>query len=200
MSEPTMPATTTPLLSLDDVDAELAAVQYVVQHELVDLAAVSMWADRLPHRWAAGPWERALLDHYAAGIVKYAHQPRSLAPTDAVLEFLERARDEVARVRTPRRTYRDVDGSARGHGAGGSLVWDYDYDWLLRLKDKAEKCANVELLQILLSEALDTLSQIAADPAGAHTSHMGTALDALHRLQKSEGLLDDPMWWAPNQA
>ena len=200
MSEPTMPAATTPLLSLDDVDAELAAVQYVVQHELVDLAAVSTWAGRLPHRWAAGNWEGALLDHCAAGIVKYAHQPRSLAPADAVLEFLERARDEVARVHTPRRTYRDVDGSARGHGAGGSLVWDYDYDRLLRLKDKAEKCANIELMQILLSEALDTLSKIAADPAGTHTSHMGTALDPLHRLQKSEGLLDDPSWWPPTPA
>ncbi|HEY0691647.1 MAG TPA: hypothetical protein VGD71_21720 [Kribbella sp.] len=65
------------------------------------------------------------------------------------------------------------------------------------MKDKAEKCANIELMQILLSEALDTLSQIAADPAGTHTSHMGTALDPLHRLQKSEGLLDDPSWWPP---
>lgn len=199
MSEPTMPTTTTPLLSLDDVDAELVSVQYVVQHELVDLATVAAWAERLQHRWAAGPWERALLDHYAAGIVKAAHQPRSLAPAAAVLEFLERARDEVVRVRTPRPTYRDVDGSARGHGAGGSLVWDYDYDWLLRLKDKAEKCSNIQLLQILLDEALDTLSQIAGDPAGAHTTHMGTALDALHWLQKSESLLDDPTWWPPNK-
>ncbi|MFB6724852.1 hypothetical protein ACFCV3_32045 [Kribbella sp. NPDC056345] len=195
-----MPTATAPLLSLDEVDAELVAVQYVVQHELVDLAAVSTWADKLRHRWAAGPWERALLDHYASGIVKCAHQPRSLAPAAAVLECLELARHEVARVRTPRRTYRDVDDLARGHGAGGSLIWDYDYDWLLRLKDKAESCASIALMQILLSEALDTLSQIASDPAGAHSSRMGTALDALHRLQKSESLLDDPTWWPASEA